>query len=144
MKKKTNPIVRMAEKAPASRIIKTKKSAPEKVVKKVIKKVANKKVVKKSVSVKKPIQRKIEITIIDIQPEQFFWVYEGPSIKDLRDLQVALQEMSQEQFDFHTKRDGNDFAKWIEGVFGESALARGAEKAKTKENLAKLIANHLK
>ena len=173
-KKKSAPIVMAAEKSAPKKVIKRMKKktivkavapkkvvakavAPKKIVKKAEKKVvaknaqpkkimkkAVKVVAKKAISSKKPMQRKMTVSMIEIQPEQFFWIYDGIALRDLRDLHEALREMSQEQFDFHTNREGNDFAKWIEGVFGEVQLARKIEKARTREALANLIANHIK
>lgn len=113
---------------------------PKKIVSNIIQ---SKKVITKIDQPKNSIQVKININEIDIQPEHFFILNGGACLKNLKDLHTALDEMSQEQFDFHTKRDGSDFAKWVEGVFGEVELAKRIEKAKTKEDLAKIIANYI-
>ena len=46
-------------------------------------------------------------------PEQVFFVHDGPVLSTLEDLSRALLDMSEEQFAYHTKRNGNDFARWV-------------------------------
>lgn len=88
---------------------------------------------KKQLKTTKKAIRTIEvIEIIDVAPESVFWVglNGGETLKNLIELRDALETMSEEQFDFHTKRDGNDFANWIEGVIGHENLAKEIKKAK--------------
>lgn len=73
------------------------------------------------------------IDIYDAKPEHCFWVNNGGVLRNLRDLQDTLVAMSDEQFEYHTKRDGNDFATWIDNVFHEKELANKMAKAKTKK-----------
>ncbi len=74
------------------------------------------------------------IEIVNADPESYFWVNNGNVLKNLHDLQDALVAMNDEQFDFHTKRDGNDFAKWVADIFGEMELASKLSKSKTKKS----------
>ncbi len=83
------------------------------------------------------------ILIIDAAPESYFWVNNGNILKNLHDLQDALVLMNEEQFDFHTKRDGNDFAKWVEDVFGEKELAKRIAKAKNKKATMVALAKYI-
>jgi hypothetical protein len=73
------------------------------------------------------------IDIFDAKPEHCFWVNEGGVLRNLRDLQDALVAMSDDQFKYHTKREGNDFATWIDNVFHEKELANKIDKAKTRK-----------
>lgn len=79
----------------------------------------------------------------DAPEEKYFWVSNGPVLRNLAELKENLYMMSDEQYDFHTKRDGNDFAIWITDVFGEKNLAGRVKKAKDKQTAAKLIENYL-
>jgi hypothetical protein len=93
----------------------------------------NSKKTEKKAKVKKNSAKTIEI--VDASSEACFWVNEGGVLKNLHDLQDALVIMTDEQFAFHTKRDGNDFAKWVEGVFGLKDLAKKIAKAKSKKGV---------
>lgn len=60
-----------------------------------------------------------------------FWVYNGPVLRNLRELKNFLEVITVEQFNYHTKRDGNDFASWVSAVLHEVALGQTLKKAKT-------------
>lgn len=117
-----------------------RKAAVKRVVKKNVRKVT-KKAVKKSP--KKTIRTIEIIEIIDVAPESVFWLNGGESLKNLIELRDALESMGEEQFDFHTKRDGNDFANWIEGAIGHENLAKEIKKAKTKDASLKVIGKYV-
>lgn len=72
-------------------------------------------------------------------PESCFWVCNGPVVKNIAELASAVEAMSDEQFDHHTKRDGNDFARWIDEVLQESACAKKIAKIKTRAGLLKAL-----
>lgn len=91
---------------------------------------------------KKPKMANV-IEVVEVSPENYFWVNGGDILKDLYDLQDALVVMNEDQFDFHTKRDGNDFARWIEDVFGEKALAQKIAKAKNKKSTMVVLARYI-
>ena len=104
----------------------------------------NMRTVKKAI--KRPSVRKISvksIEIVDADPKNYFWVNNGGILKNLHDLQDALVIMSEEQYDFHTKRDGNDFAKWVEGIFGEKELAKKIAGAKTRKGTLVVLAKYI-
>lgn len=58
-----------------------------------------------------------------IEPDQYFHVVSGQSLKSLYDLQDASAEMPQSVWDHHVAGDRNDFANWIEHVFKNKKLA---------------------
>lgn len=64
-------------------------------------------------------------------PGSAFWVNNGPALRHLVDLSKFLSIITPEQFNFHTARAGNDFAKWVSAVLGDEACARALEKSKT-------------
>ena len=76
--------------------------------------------------------------------DQCFWVNNGPVLKNIADLYYALKEMGDEQFDYHTKRDSNDFALWIDGALGESALANKLTKIRTRKGAIATLQEFLK
>ena len=76
-------------------------------------------------------------------PDKCFWVNHGPVIKNLNELASALRIMSDEQFDYHSKRAGNDFAKWTGEVLGERACAAFLARAKTRAGAMKVLEKHV-
>ena len=75
--------------------------------------------------------------------DKCFWINHGPIVKNLKELAGALRTMSDEQFDYHTKRAGNDFAKWVSEVLGERACATMLARSKTRSSAMKALEKHL-
>ena len=73
-------------------------------------------------------------------PEEAFWVNNGPVIDTLCALMESFTSMTDEQFAYHTKRDGNDFARWVRESIGDPACATRLERAKTRMAAAKVLA----
>jgi hypothetical protein len=101
----------------------------------------NAKKISRKLKVKKNSAKSIEI--INANPENYFWINNGNVLKNLHDFQDALVVMTEEQYDFHTKRDGNDFAKWVEEIFGEKELAKKIAKAKSKKGTMVVLAQYV-
>lgn len=118
---KTTPVV--AKKA-------VKKATKKVVAKKAVKKATKKVVAKASCSCKKKCA-----------PAQAFWINNGPVVKSIEDLTKAMKEMSDMQFAYHTKRDGNDFAKWIQDCFGDTPCATSLKKAQTRVGAIRILSS---
>jgi hypothetical protein len=71
-----------------------------------------------------------------IEPSKYFYVCDGSVLKSLKGLKAALKTMPDDVYNYHAGRD--DWAKWIEGVFGDADLAQQAKGA-DKKGLAKLL-----
>ena len=82
-------------------------------------------------------------TMAESQGVLCFWVNNGPVVKNLFELKNAILEMSDEKFDYHTKRDGNDFAKWVGDILGEKKLAAKLARTKTKKVTVKAIEKYI-
>lgn len=79
----------------------------------------------------------------DVPDEKLFFVQNGSALRNLRDLERALGEMSENQYGFHTAEHGNDFARWIEEVFLEKALANRVRKAANQTQAAESVKKYL-
>ena len=70
-----------------------------------------------------------------------FYLNDGRRLYNLRDLENALQGMNMALFSYHVNEQRNDFANWIQDVFGFVELANEMRNAKTnKAALQKLKA----
>lgn len=74
--------------------------------------------------------------------DQCFWVHDGPILKNAPELVQALQTMSDEQFDYHTKRDGNDFAQWVADVLEDARCASAVKRARTRAGMLRALVHH--
>jgi len=87
----------------------------------------------------------------DVPEDKKFWVNNGPVIKNMHELAVALAEMTDEQYKFHANPLKNDFSNWVRDIIGDKNLAeylihaRNRESAKNKvEKRIELLKNMIK
>lgn len=73
------------------------------------------------------------------QGPQCFWVRDGKILRDLRDLETALPDMTLATYAHHVRRDKNDFADWVALVLGDDACARHLRAAKSKSAARKAV-----
>jgi len=85
------------------------------------------------------LQKKKQIGIIQIQnpTEQFY--LEGKYLKNLIELVVALETISDELYQKHVGAGKNDFANWIEHVFKDLTLAGQVRGAGDRKEMAQII-----
>ena len=129
-----------------------KKAAPKKAAKKVVKKAAPKKpAVKKVVANnaktrKKTTGPKMKVPVAKvISPDEYFWINYGPVVSDLQELAQALNDISDDQYYHHTRREEgvNDFARWIDEVFGDASLASRVARAKSRSGARRVIVSYV-
>jgi len=73
-----------------------------------------------------------------------FWVWQGPALKDLKELGKTLRTMKDEQFRHHVNSEKNDFAKWVGEVLQDPDCARALAKVKTKTKTLEKVEDALK
>jgi hypothetical protein len=117
-----------------------------------VRKVAAKKAVAKNVSAKKTVAKKVVAKKMARRqgcpvcggkavcaPQESFWVNNGPVVDSLAGLLEALNSMTNDQYAYHTKRDGNDFARWVRSSLACDQCAVRLEKAKSKTGAVRAI-----
>ena len=127
----------------------TRKPITKKTTKKISKtknaKTAKKKLARSSSAkgsgVTRKSRKKIFVTVVE---EKYFWVNNGPVLKDLRDLYNALKTINKDQFIYHAHGDNNDFALWVEYVLLDKEGAKALVKAKTQKTATKKVSEILK
>ncbi len=73
----------------------------------------------------------VKSKVLGKAPEEYtFHVNSGAKLKDLLDLADAFASMSEETFRHHVNEYKNDFATWIEDIFGDHQLARQVRASK--------------
>ncbi len=88
---------------------------------------------KKLMMAKKTTKKK---PLVIASGDSAFWVHQGPMLRSLLDLARFAEIMTEEQFAYHVKRNGNDFAKWVAGVIGDKVAAKAIALAKTSSALS--------
>jgi hypothetical protein len=79
----------------------------------------------------------------DVPDEKRFWCHDGRFLKNLRELENALNDMSDEIFHYHSGEGRNDFSKWIREVVGDEKLANDLTKAKSRVQASQAVARRI-
>ena len=87
--------------------------------------------------------KKVIVASAEVEPEKSFWLCDGRSLKSLNELAKALETMDDGVWEYHVTVDKNDFANWIEDVFGEKTLGSSIRKAKSPATAAKRISSRV-
>ncbi|WXG39781.1 MAG: hypothetical protein WED07_02965 [Candidatus Freyarchaeum deiterrae] len=77
--------------------------------------------------------------LADVPMDKSFYVFKGPTLRNMEQLGQALDKMSDEQFNHHRSDSKNDFYNWVTQVIGDKKLAEELQKSKTKVATAKKV-----
>lgn len=69
----------------------------------------------------------------EIPPEKYFVLSDGTQIKNMNELALMLDRISDEQFSYHVNENKNDFSNWIRDVFGQHEIADNLSGIKCKK-----------
>jgi len=81
--------------------------------------------------------------LVDVPDEKRFWCHDGKLIKNLGELEKALNDMRDETFHYHSGEGRNDFSSWIRDVVGDDKLAKDLSKAKSRIQASKAVAQRV-
>lgn len=81
--------------------------------------------------------------LADVPPDKQFWCSDGRELKNLAELEAALNEMSDDTFRSHTNETKNDFSNWVKDVIGDEKLARDLQKSTTRIQAATNVASRI-
>ncbi|MBU0757704.1 MAG: hypothetical protein KKF44_06550 [Nanoarchaeota archaeon] len=81
----------------------------------------------------------IDYSLIRQKPKYYFHLRDGQIIKNQSELEIMLDRISAEVFNFHVTAAKNDFSVWIDSVFHDGKLAEKIRYAKTKEEMINII-----
>ena len=79
----------------------------------------------------------------DVSQEKQFWCHDGRYLKNLEELEVALEQMTEETFRYHANKDKSDFGNWVRDVIGDEKLSRDLQKSASQVQAAKSVADRL-
>jgi hypothetical protein len=79
----------------------------------------------------------------NVSQEKQFWCHDGRYLKNLEELEVALEQMMEETFRYHSNETKSDFSKWVRDVIGDEKLSRDLQKSATREQAAKSVADRI-
>ena len=79
----------------------------------------------------------------NVPEEKRFWCRDGRYLKNLEELQVALEQMTEETFSYHSNETKSDFSNWVGDVIGDEKLSRDLRKSTTRAQAAKSVADRI-
>lgn len=74
--------------------------------------------------------------LTDVNPQYNFLVCDGRVLKNIKELQIALQEISDETYSYHANEEKNDFANWTNDILQDPNLAQKLRNARSKQEAA--------
>lgn len=78
-----------------------------------------------------------------VSPDQYFILVDGRAIKDVKELALMLDDISDDVFRHHVNDERNDFANWVRHVFDDEDLAELLQMEKEIDKTQKLVFRHL-
>jgi hypothetical protein len=79
----------------------------------------------------------------DVPDDKRFWRNDGKTIKNLKELEMSLSDMSAETYRYHRGGGRNDFSKWVNDVVGDTQLAEELGKADSRERASRVVAKRI-
>ena len=70
-----------------------------------------------------------------IEEDKWFYFLKGRKARSIDELRDILEVIDESEFKHHVNHHKNDFANWIEGVFGEKELAKNMREVSEKEGM---------
>jgi len=72
-----------------------------------------------------------------------FYCIDGRVVKNLLELELALKEMSEETFCYHSNETKSDFSNWVKDVIGDEKLSRDLQKSAGRTRAVKKVADRI-
>lgn len=84
-------------------------------------------------------------SVVLTDPKKYFWFQSGKSMRSISELANSLPSISNEEFSYHvnTRTHKNDFADWIEHVFGEKELAIKLRSCRNRIEFQSILYNYM-
>jgi hypothetical protein len=82
--------------------------------------------------------------LADCGSDVAFYMCNGAVLRSIRELAKAIEELDNDSFGCHVNKEKNDFATWIQDIFGDSTLAAELRRAKTQKKTVEVIRKRIK
>jgi len=79
----------------------------------------------------------------EVPDDKQFHCTDGRVMKSLPELELALKEMSEETFCYHSNETKSDFSNWVRDVIGDDKLSRDLQKSTSRTRAVKNVAGRI-
>ena len=79
----------------------------------------------------------------DVPEDKQFYCFDGRVLKNLSELWLALTEMSDETFSYHSNDTKADFSNWVKDVIGDEKLPLDLQKSGNRVRAAKAVSDRI-
>ncbi|HYD03448.1 MAG TPA: DUF5752 family protein [Alphaproteobacteria bacterium] len=73
---------------------------------------------------------------VEVTPDKYFVLCDGRKLKNAKELADTLQLINDDMFKYHVTDTKNDFANWINDVFGEPELAKKIKSVRSRFDMS--------
>jgi|GEM_PF-851901 hypothetical protein len=125
----------------ASTKVLVKQTLPAVVPSKVVAPIPSKVVAPMPVKVVVPVVKKL--LYVEVTPDKYFVLCDGRKLKSGKELADTLQLITDDMFKYHVNDTKNDFANWINDVFGESDVAKKIRTIRNRMEMSVELYKHM-
>jgi len=79
----------------------------------------------------------------DVPQDKQFWCRDGRALRNVSEMEVALVQMTDETFRYHSNEVKSDFNRWVNDVIGDEELAKALQKSSSRLQAAKAVADRV-
>lgn len=87
---------------------------------------------------------KAKFYLSDSPEDKCFFMKDGTVLKNIYNLRDKVSQMNQEEYNVYVSRVNSDFANWVGGVFENSRLEEGLNKARTPKEARLYLDRNIK
>ncbi|MBN2142731.1 hypothetical protein JW711_05380 [Candidatus Woesearchaeota archaeon] len=80
---------------------------------------------------------------VSLESDKWFYFSHGRIAKSIEELHDVLKETTPQEFAFHVNATHNDYANWIEGVFGDQDLADKLKRVMELKDTLAILEKHI-
>jgi hypothetical protein len=88
-------------------------------------------------------KQEAERLLANVPEEQAFWSNDGQVFRNLEDLNMGLNEMSDETYAYHSNAEKHDFSNWLRDVVQDEKLASDLAKPIDRQGAASRVSDRI-
>jgi hypothetical protein len=83
------------------------------------------------------------IFLADVPENKYFWMNNGPVIKNIIELCSALKDIDETTFTHHVNKEKNDFSTWVRDAIGDKTLASNLTVSDSRKSMIRELKDRI-